>query len=487
MSTHKERPATSGRAKGTRCVFRCGAIMVSGCLLGASVAHAAQQQTPLTPVVKPVEVFEGSDTTPFALRGLKIGPIAGLTTGWHAAPEQVRIPIGSDVRFLVRVPAGASVSWDGAAEIARYASGPDEICLAECPVAEVRLYDVAVEATIHGVDYATRCRMRGVEVDLSRIVMQPFSLSAEPAAIDPDLPLNPQTVELYFTDDSLAELDLRERGAYVTSLNHKLTPQLLVDPPELADLIEWRVDGAPYRLGADAVIDIGEEHGPGVHVLAAGPPRMERSVPILTYAVTIHSPLPDTQLPQGEPITFVATTDPPGFEDRVTWLASTKFGSAVPVFGYGSSFTVQFDDTWGFSTGGWQQWAGVKAGYAALGLDRSCFVVPEDMVFTGRTSIPTEPLPVATKTLSFAGTDCAGPAAGTLNNVPLSCASQPEAKCLTKTQLLTFTVNGNSCTQSIELDADNCTAMSEAVTLNLTNAAEGEYELRFSCDCCCCQ
>ena len=81
---------------------------------------------------------------------------------------------------------------------------------------------------------------------------------------------------------------------------------------------------------------------------------------------------------------ITAVTDPPGYEDHVTWLSSTKYGTGFPITGQGPTFTVQFDDTWG---GEGFQWLGVKADGVLFNQDRKslepCTEEDLDLCFGG--------------------------------------------------------------------------------------------------------
>jgi len=50
---------------------------------------------------------------------LRIGPVDGITEGWHVAPPVTGVPAGSLLTFAVNVPVDASVRWTGAVETAR--------------------------------------------------------------------------------------------------------------------------------------------------------------------------------------------------------------------------------------------------------------------------------------------------------------------------------------------------------------------------------
>lgn len=73
------------------------------------------------------------------------------------------------------------------------------------------------------------------------------------------------------------------------------------------------------------------------------------------FTVTVQPQQP--QVIDGQPATFLATTDPPGFEGEVQWKAVTRWGTATPETGEGPMFTVVFFDT----EDGPCQWLAVRA------------------------------------------------------------------------------------------------------------------------------
>ena len=109
----------------------------------------------------------------------------------------------------------------------------------------------------------------------------------------------------------------------------------------------------------------------GEHTVSVGPTNRTIGVVIDTYSVTIasHKSREDI-VPEGESVMFKAFTDPPGFEEDIRWLSSTKYGTAAPVLGFGPTFTCQFDDTWGVDPAiGDFQWLGVRADNATFNQD----------------------------------------------------------------------------------------------------------------------
>ncbi len=93
---------------------------------------------------------------------LWIGPIPGLTSTWHLAPERVSIPIGYGVlRFQSRVPEGVSVVWRGATEVAREGDWTSAVC----HVTEVGRHVVTVEyGRADGTKFEERCVFDAVRI-----------------------------------------------------------------------------------------------------------------------------------------------------------------------------------------------------------------------------------------------------------------------------------------------------------------------------------
>jgi hypothetical protein len=115
---------------------------------------------------------------------LWIGPIPGLTSTWHLAPERVSIPIGSGVlRFQSRVPEGASVVWRGATEGARRG----EWTSAVCHVTEVGRHVVTVQyVRPDGTKLADRCVFDAVRIRPEQIEFSPVQASVYPVDLDED-------------------------------------------------------------------------------------------------------------------------------------------------------------------------------------------------------------------------------------------------------------------------------------------------------------
>ncbi|MAE70224.1 MAG: hypothetical protein CME06_07110 [Gemmatimonadetes bacterium] len=57
-----------------------------------------------------------------------IGPVPGLTTGWHIAPAETAIFADITVKFWARADLAASVLWSGATEVQRDENGSTAEC-----------------------------------------------------------------------------------------------------------------------------------------------------------------------------------------------------------------------------------------------------------------------------------------------------------------------------------------------------------------------
>ena len=296
-----------------------------------------------------------------------IGPIEGLTTAWHLAPRSTAISAGSILLFRTTVTPEAIVTWSGADEISRDDTWSTALCFLPFPGAAL----VRVTVSLPPASYTHQCTLDVVDIPLDQITVSPINVSLDPLEIHETLPpedLNPITMA-YFFGDSIAAIRPVGEGLYRTSINRMIPLQVEVDPPGFAPLIEWRVDGSATKLGSSVQQALYEI---GLHTISAGPPAAEQTVDVDTYEVIITSHVSGEDIiPEGEPVVFTAVTDPPGYENDITWLSSTKYGTASPVLGEGPVFVAEFNDTWGpHPDGGLWQWFGAKADNAKVGQDQ---------------------------------------------------------------------------------------------------------------------
>ena len=317
-----------------------------------------------------------------------IGPIEGLTTTWHWAPPTTSIPLGTIAGFFQPAAPNATVIWTAAAEVAR----DDQGSTAVCPLVQIGITIVQVQVipADGGEAISSQSRFNVVDIGVEQITVSAIDVWVDPVEIDEDLgqdELNEQTMGYFFGLDSIAAMRDLGDGYYRTSVNRRVHTSVEVNPPGFAPLIEWRYDGqaveAPPAVFGMVMNWSSEGMGAtaaksfplvGNHVIEVGSGFNSQEIEVETYRVTItsHSSGLDT-VPEGEPITFTAVTNPPGYEDQITWLSSTKYGSAEPVLGQGPEFTVEFNDTWGIDPeiGDWQ-WFGVRADDAVFSQDQKC-------------------------------------------------------------------------------------------------------------------
>lgn len=290
-------------------------------------------------------------------QNLEIGPVVGLTTIWHAAPISTAVPLGGAVQLRVRVPPDRQVTWTGAREVKRNRRWS----VAEYRPTTTGLYSIIVAYDdASGEQVEERIITDAVDLGAQGVRVADVRLSADSIALD-ESNLNASTMHYFFMASSVAALRQLGPRHYRTSTGRWLTLEADIVPAAFAPLVEWQLDGRPQVwLGARLrmrVFTVGE------HIVKAGP--ASAGVQLDTYGVRISkSPLRNMFL-DGVPVTFAATTDPPGYEDEITWLASTKYGSCQPVLGQGRDFTVLFDDTLG-PTG---RWLGAKADSDSVSLD----------------------------------------------------------------------------------------------------------------------
>ena len=329
---------------------------------------------------------------------LYIDPVSGLTTVRHPAPSDVGLPLGTVMRFILESQGDSGpvatrppvIEWEGATEVSRVGT----TSIAECALNTVGDFEVRVRVFQQdGTTWERTCLLKVLDVSPQQITASLGGVAVEPVILD-ERASNQQTMGYFFREESIAgfhELDrtrdvqsvrrmrsgqrmakvlsVREPRSFVTSVDRTVSFTGLVDPPPLIALMEWRVDGKAISLGEALFHKFTEV---GSHVISYGPPH----APVLTEVETYRAEILDyTHLvdivPEGDWITFEAVTDPPGHEDKITWLASTKFGTGTPILGTGPAFTVRFDDTWGIREDGTTfQWLGVKADNAVFGQDQ---------------------------------------------------------------------------------------------------------------------
>ncbi len=285
---------------------------------------------------------------------LRLGPVAGITTAWHDAPAIFAVPLGTRLEFDVPAPAGALVSWDGVVG----ANTDGGLCVIDEP----GRHKVTVKVVAEGITtYESQVVIQTLATTGSGLTIdvQPVAESI----FDDRIVTNQHTMDAFFSA-SIAELSQLGEGHYATSVGKPLSWRARIEPEDLAPLLEWRVDGEAVSLGTQLHASIDEI---GSHRISVGPPEQAARVDLDTYAVEVHPLFSFTGVfPENIALPFLATTEPAGFENLVTWLASTKHGTAYPATGSGPIFSTTFSSTAGPAG---MAWSGVKGDQHQLGGD----------------------------------------------------------------------------------------------------------------------
>lgn len=355
-------------------------LVLFGLLAPAGLLWAGDTVEKIRPSIRTVDVRQ---KRPGPLVPLVILPIPGLTTASHPAPASTAIPLGATILLRQSAPSDAIIQWSGADELVRDETGST----AKCSMNTLGWSRVAVEISYtSGIVAEQGFDMNVIDIDVSDIQIGAIDVPVGPLPLHENL-TNGQTMAYYFAGSVATVLEIGE-GHYRTSIDRPLPLGVSVDPPGVAPIIEWRIDGAGKHLGA-ALEDYRQQEI-GTHVVSVGPPGGAQSVQFDMYSVEIisHTNAADI-IPEGVPITFEAITHPPGFEEEIRWLSSTKYGSATAVVGYGPTFRAEFNDTVG-PDDAWQ-WLGVIADNARFGQDQKPPPCCKERVdaFSTNASIPT--------------------------------------------------------------------------------------------------
>lgn len=300
-----------------------------------------------------------------ATAGLYISPIPGLTSEWHPAPRATSIPLGTTIQLKLPLPPGHEAVWRGVSQVTRQADA--SVATFELDTLGRRLVEVD-HVFPNGSLVEHGCEFTVEAVAIDAIQVPAVRASVDPLLIDPDDPAG--SAYDAFWQHSVATLGATDDGRYLTSIHRRVRFSAEVVPPGFAPLVEWRGVGGDFapRLGGEIELSF---QRPGLHRLAVGPPERPTAIQVQTYRTVITSHEPGRDLvPDGVPITFTARTEPAGFEDRVTWVASTLHGSADPVTATGREMTVRFQGTFGDISGEGRQWLGVRADDGAFEQDR---------------------------------------------------------------------------------------------------------------------
>lgn len=302
---------------------------------------------------------EPSDWT----KRIEIGPIPGLTTVWHRAPKVSTVPLGTVVSLRVATPATNKVQWTGAMEARRegdWMIATVDLASAGRRTIQVRIHEGGT-VTDESVQITARA-MPAAKLEVTGITLSSAALDMSQSRVNQD------TMRHFFGEDSIASVTTDAAGGYVTSIRKPVELTVERRDPDLATLTEWTADGAVLPvLGSPIVLAFDET---GAHRIAAGAGAPE-SVQLTTYAAVLKSiATPNgTEHAHARELVFEATTDPPGYEDHVTWLASTKYGWGWPITATGARFHVTFHNTFSNpdrQTGLAFQWLGVRADDAVV-------------------------------------------------------------------------------------------------------------------------
>jgi hypothetical protein len=336
-----------------------------------------------------VEGDEGSQLFPWAL-----GPIEGVTTVWHPAPAEITVPIGTTIRLKCADPVDSDLKWNDSFRLERAVDGT----IATVQVMKEGVLEVSVRSERRhegGGDkqkpgQATAmvvhsCRIIGVALALDAIKASGISVSAATPVLN-DQSTNTETMRAFFEGgnrtQSISVVREVHPGHYVTARSRIVEIAARAEDSRFASLMEVRVPGYRPSLGTIEVLLATTEK----HVVEAGPPHHPRRITIETYHVRITEPKAGSSIEEGKPVVFTAVTEPAGFENQITWLSSTRFGTGAPVLGRGPRFAATFRDIWGPhpESGATSEWLGVRADDAVFDQDEK-FSFYDDMTHFNNT------------------------------------------------------------------------------------------------------
>lgn len=353
-------------------------------LLLASITVAVWIGCTDDPVRQPTEAvtpMEGDDGA--GLYDWAIGPIDGITTVWHQTPKEITVPVGTTLRLKCADPTNADITWSNAAEL----TSDDGGSIAEVRVERTGSFEIAVESSSSGGGVGGSkgkpggltptilhsCIITGVAVAAKDIRVGTVSLKASPFTLS-ESSSNEETMRTFFAGGvRFQEISQPQEIApdrYVSAVGRMLVLDATAEDARFTSLIELRVPGARPRLAGRTDVMLA---APGKTVISVGPTANPRRIVIETYGVTITSPAQGQSVPEDQAVTFRAKTTPPGYEKFITWVSSTKHGSALPVVGHGPTFVATFSNTWGPHDeipNITYQWLGVRADNATLNQDQ---------------------------------------------------------------------------------------------------------------------
>lgn len=365
-------------------------VMCIFVVTGIAIWYGCTKDSPVLPPQDRPPVVEGDEGA--ALYEWALGPIEGVTTVWHPAPAELTVPVGTTIRLKCAEPNATSVNWVNASPVKRIDGGS----IAELRVDTPGRHEVAVTAAANLDDGGGSKRRPG---SASETVLHSCVINAVPGSIN-DITvaeLVPEASPLTVTESSsndetmyaffsggvrfqvVSQLVALGPGHYASAVGRQLTIRATASDPRFQSLVEIRTPGARPTL--DGPIALLSQVGGAI--VSAGPTIGARQLAIDTYSTNVTSDWPENaRIPENQAITFRATTQPSGYEKYVTWISSTKYGTATPIVGHGASFTTTFNNTWGPHPDDPElvfQWLGVRADNAVFNQDVKCEVqIPYD-------------------------------------------------------------------------------------------------------------
>lgn len=346
-------------------------VFVALLTLLATLSLGACSQNPATPPgdTNQTVLFDFDRLSPM----LEIGPIPGLTEGWHAVPmgKPMQIPSSTRIELFCRATPDQIVGWTGAQMVRTDERGS----YAVCPTLEAG--PMVVEVNILSPDGRARreqCRFQVLSTPVELPEPTKLTLAAENYGVRPGA-ANEETMRAFF-GSSVAELEEVGEGHYVTSIEKEL--KLGSDSHSAyGHLQEWFVNGKPAYLGAEPVIQFDEV---GTYEIQVGSKPGTPKLRVDTYETMITSHVSNHEIvPSGSFVTYRAETNPRGYEDRIRWVSSTSYGTATPSTGVGPTFTVLFEETWNDEG---HQWLGVKADNTIFNQDQKCPCDPPSVTYS---------------------------------------------------------------------------------------------------------
>lgn len=342
-------------------------IAMFGCALALALhapAHAQRTLATTGGVGVPGVANEPGDVQDLGYP-LRIGPIDGLTTGWHDAPaSRAWVTRGTRIVLEQRAPEGAVVLWRGEGLTVRGNGGREVVC----EMNELGEHRIVAEVRTGAARQIKECVFDVVEYPQDRII-QWRELSVDEAARGIEATwTNMDRVNAFFRGGVSRVHEVGE-DRYAAAVDTRIRTRTFVWPRGFAPLMEVRVDGVPRALGATASLEFEEV---GAYEIEVGAPGSGVRATLETYEVRITSHTEGEDIIEEDTdLVFRARTTPGGYEDLITWISATKYGSAEPMTATGPTFRVRFEDTfgpWTQGSGDWS-WTGVRADNASFGVD----------------------------------------------------------------------------------------------------------------------